>query len=96
MQVGSGNPFQYQYQLSLNGKSDTIEDLAEHGGLRRVLSSPLFHDSAGSSSSLSPTPGSLARVVPAATSFNGQPDWFVDFAFPVSTLVEGAADRERR
>jgi hypothetical protein len=87
MQVGSGNPFQYQYQLSLNGKSDTIE-IWQNTVASDVSFSPLFHDSAEAELFSVPyATGSLARVVPAATSFNGQPDWFVDFAFPVSTLV---------
>ena len=62
-------------------------DLAEHGGLRRVLLSALPRQRRGRAL-LCPLHHGLARaIVPAATSFNGQPDWFVDFAFPVSTLV---------
>jgi hypothetical protein len=87
MQVPSGNPFQYQYQLSLNGKSDTIE-IWHNTTASDVDFSPLFHDDADVQLfSVAYTTDSLARVVPAGTSFNGQPDWFVDFAFPVTTLI---------
>jgi hypothetical protein len=94
MQVPSGNPFQYQYQLSLNGKSDTIE-IWHNTTASDVDFSPLFHDDADVQLfSVAYTTDSLARVVPAGTSFNGQPDWFVDFAFPVTTLIaKGVIER---
>src|SRR5262245_11319343 len=85
MQVPSGDPFRYQYGLSLNGKSDKIEIW------RNTLASPVkfpqFQD-APEDLLYSVPVGSLARAVPAGTSYNGGADWFVDFAFPVSTLVE--------
>ncbi len=85
MQVPSGNRFQYQYQLSLNGKDDTIE-IWRNTNASDIDFSPLFRDD--SEQPLSSVPfGSLARAVSAGTSFGGEPDWFVDFAFPVSALV---------
>ena len=87
MQVSSGDRFQYQYQLSLNGKSDTIE-IWQNTNATDVDFAPLFHDESDVRLFTAPfATGSLARVVPANTSFNGGADWFVDFAFPVSTLV---------
>jgi uncharacterized repeat protein (TIGR01451 family) len=84
MQVPSGDPYQYQYQLSLNGKNDRIEIWQNTAPLD--VKFPHFHDD--SESELSSVPvGSFARTVAAGTSFNGSPDWFIDFAFPVTTLV---------
>jgi uncharacterized repeat protein (TIGR01451 family) len=91
MQVPSKNPddrFEYQYQLLLNGKSDTIEiwqntdpqpiQFDQSGQFHVDTQVRAYYDAAGS----------LARVVAAGTSFNGGPDWFLDFAFPVKTLAK--------
>src|SRR5262245_7035535 len=43
MQVPNGNHFQYQYQLSLNGKSDTIE-IWQNTVASDIDFSPLFKD----------------------------------------------------
>src|SRR6184192_1356599 len=43
MQVPSGDAFQYQYQLSLNGKSDTIE-IWQNTVAEDINFSPLFRD----------------------------------------------------
>src|SRR5262245_20750929 len=101
MQVSTVNPFQYQYQLSLNGKNgkgDTIEIWQNDPTTASDVSfTPLFQDTADFKrysvvyNALDPL-HPLARVVPAGTSFNGQPDWFVDFAFPVSTLMAPGVD----
>ena len=89
MQVPSGDPFQYQYQLLLNGKSDTIEIWRNTNP--SDIHFPQFHVDA-QVQAYPPTPaGSLARAVAAGTSFNGGPDWFVDFAFPVQALVGSKA-----
>ena len=89
MQVPSGNPFQYQYQLSLNGKSDTI-------GIWQNTSPPTSRPRTSTTTRrgprASPSLTGLARAHgSAATSFNGGPDWFLDFAFLVTD-----ARRERR
>jgi hypothetical protein len=94
MQVPLGNRFQYQYQLSLDGKSDTIE--VWQNTVASNIRFPHFQDDA-EVQLLSVPVGSLARAVPAGTSFNGDADWFVDFAFPVQTMmakgmISGAAD----
>jgi hypothetical protein len=85
MQVPAGNAFQYQYQLSMNGKDDTIEVWANTSA-QDIDFSPLFHDDAEVQLFSQPFTG-LARAVAAGTSFNNSQDWFVDFAFPVSMLV---------
>src|SRR5262245_21714810 len=91
MQVPSGDRFQYQYQLSLNGKDDTIE-IWHNTPASDIDFSPIFHDDAEEQLyTVSYKTGALARTVPALTSFNGQPDYFVDFAFPVSTLIAKGA-----
>ena len=61
MQVPSGNPFQYQYQLSLNGQTDTIE-VWENTNAQDIDFSPLFHDDAEVKLHGEPY-GTLARVV---------------------------------
>ena len=43
MQVPSGNRFQYQYQLSLNGKTDTIE-IWQNTDASDISFDPIFHD----------------------------------------------------
>jgi hypothetical protein len=95
MQVPAGNAFQYQYQLSLNGKDDTIEIWANTVA-QDIDFSPTFHDDAEVPLFVQ-NYGNLARRLVADTSFGGGPDYFVDFAFPVSVLVsegviEGASD----
>src|SRR5262249_24719213 len=77
---------QYQYQLSLNGKGggSTIE-IWKNTNLSDIR---FPHFQVDPEVKLYSTPvGSLARAVPAPTSFNGDPDWFVDFAFPVQTMI---------
>src|SRR6266849_1890324 len=97
MQVPSGDPFQYQYQLSLDGSKDTIE--IWHNTVAQDISfSPLFHDDAevnlfsqrydlANGSTVNTTP--LARSFPTGdgSSFGHGTDYFIDFAFPVSVMV---------
>ena len=91
MQVPAGDPFQYQYQLSLNGKDDTVE-IWQNTVATDIDFSPLFKDdSEVKQYSVAYKTSNLARAVPAGTSFNGAADWFVDFAFPVSALVSSGA-----
>jgi uncharacterized repeat protein (TIGR01451 family) len=89
MQVPSGDPFQYQYELSLNGKSNTVEVWANTHA-EDIDFSPLFNDPAEVQLfSLAAVTLPLARHVVASdgSSFGGNPDYFVDFAVPVSALV---------
>jgi len=85
MQVPSGNPFQYQYQLSLNGQTDTIEIWANTVA-GDIDYSPLFHDDSEVRLFSQPY-GTLARHLVAGdgSSFGNDPDYFVEFAFPVAT-----------
>ena len=90
MQVPSGNPFQYQYELSLDGKSDTVEVWANTSA-SNIDFSPLFNDPA--ETNLFTTPAatlSLARhgVANDGSTFGGNTDYFVDVAFPVTALVD--------
>src|SRR5262245_38724142 len=87
MQVPSGNRFQYQYQLSLNGKNASGDSIEIWGNtVASDIRFPHFQDDAEVKLYSVPV-GSLARTVSAGTSFNGNPDRFLDFAFPVSTLI---------
>jgi len=97
MQVPSGDPFQYQYELALNGKTDTIE-IWQNTTAMDISFNPLFHDTPESKifsqkynlangTTFNTTP--LARRLPTGdgSNFDGTPDYFVDFAFPVSVMV---------
>jgi hypothetical protein len=101
MQVPSANPFQYQYQLSLNGKDDTIE-VWQNTLASDIDFSPLFHDDSevtlftqgyafSSGSTVNSTPLARSLLVTDGSSFLGSPDYFVDFAFPVSVLIANGA-----
>jgi hypothetical protein len=90
MQVPSGDPFQYQYELSLNGKSNTVEVWANTQA-EDIDFSPLFNDPADVqlfAQAAMTTP--LARRIPTGdgSAFGGDPDWFVDFAVPVAALID--------
>jgi hypothetical protein len=90
MQVPSGNAFQYQYELSLNGKDDAVEIWANTSA-SDIDFSPLFNDP--SETRLLSTPAGaapLARhgVANDGSSFGGNADHFVDFAVPVASLVD--------
>ena len=101
MQIPSGDPFQYQYQLSLNGKDDTIE-VWKNTVAMDIDFTPLFHDDSEvklfsqnyaftSGSTVNTTP--LARSLPVTdgSSFGGGGDYFIDFAIPVSVLISNGA-----
>ena len=87
MQTGTGDPFQYQYQLSLEGGSDTIEIWANTSA-QDIDFSPLFHDDAEVKLFSQPF-GSLARALATGdgSNFGNDADYFIDFAFPVTELV---------
>src|SRR5437870_9933101 len=93
----SGDAFQYQYQLSLNGKSDTIE-IWQNTVAEDINFSPLFRDGSevrifsqrydranGSTGNTTP----LARSFPAGdgSRFGNDTDYFLDFAFPVPVMI---------
>ncbi len=94
IQVPSGNPFQYQYQLGLNGDGhggDTIEvwknDPASDLGF-----SPIFTDNSDSmlfTQVIDLTTPPLARAVQVTdgSQFFGTPDYFIDVAIPISVLI---------
>ena len=97
MQVPSGNPFQYQYQLSLEGGTDEIQVWANTVAMD-IDFSPLFHDDSevelfaqqydlSNGTTVNTTP--LARQLPTGdgSNFGNNPDYFIDFAFPVQVLI---------
>src|SRR5262245_19889798 len=88
MQVPSGNPFQYQYELALYGKNDTIQIWANTSA-SDIDFSPLFNDPSDVQL-FSTAAAPLARhlAVNDGSSFGGNTDYFVDFAFPVASLVD--------
>jgi hypothetical protein len=97
MQVPSGDPFQYQYQISLDGVGDRIE-LWANTVAEPIDFSPLFRDASevrlfslehDATGGIAGNTAPLARTVPTAdgSSFGGDPDHFLDFAMPVAVLV---------
>src|SRR5262249_10411491 len=87
MQVPSGDQFQYQYQLLLNGKNGNNDAIEIYKNTNPTdIQFPQFHVDPQDQMYSYPA-GSLARTVPAGTSFNGGADWIVDLAFPVTALV---------
>src|SRR5262245_52622441 len=98
MQAPSGNPFQYQYQLSLdgNGGSHRVQIWASTVA-SDINFNPTFHDDSEVELFTRPFDqlgGSVGNTDPLARSyvtgdgsnFTGDPDYFVEFAFPVSAL----------
>jgi len=90
MQVPSGNPFQYQYELSLDGKNDTVQIWANTSAYD-IDFSPLFNDPSDVqlfSTSAATAPLARHLAVNDGSSFGGNTDYFVDFAVPVASLVD--------
>src|SRR5439155_1417383 len=97
MQVPSGNPKKYQYEIAVNGKSDSLE-LWANTSAKDLSFSPNFNDgaevrvfaqgvNAANGSTVNATP--LVRAVPTGdgSAFGGTPDYFLDFAMPINVLV---------
>jgi len=99
MQVPSGNPFQYQYQLSLSGEGpggDPIEiwanapaedidftTIAQDDSETRLFTQ--IHDHAGPDT-VNTTPLARTLATGDGSSFKNNPDYFLDFAFPIAAL----------
>src|SRR5439155_488217 len=107
VQVPAGNPFQYQYQLSLEGDGDDNVEVWKNDPADDLTFSPIFTDESDTLLFSQPPafvgPGTvntspLARAVEATdgSGFKGTPDYFVDVAFPISVLIAngvvGSAD----
>jgi uncharacterized repeat protein (TIGR01451 family) len=101
MQVPSGNPFQYQYELALDGQTDVVQ-IWQNTTASDISFSPLFHDTPevnlfsqpyalANGSTVNTTP--LARSMPTGdgSNFGGGVDYFVDFAIPVAALQASGA-----
>src|SRR5262245_35412440 len=83
MQVPGGDRFKYQYQLSLNGKDDTIEIWKNDPNTAQVIDfTPLFHDD--SETKMFSTAFNAGGMILARSLSDGSNDFFLDFAFPVS------------
>jgi hypothetical protein len=107
IQVPDGNPFQYQYVVSLNGKGsnddfgnsgDTVELWANTTAMD-IDFSPIFQDTAEvrlfaqkfdyvSLATVNEAPLARSGATGDGSAFGGSADYFVDFAIPVSVLLE--------
>jgi uncharacterized repeat protein (TIGR01451 family) len=99
VQTPGGNPYQYQYQLSLNGSAmDPLEIWANTSPLDIDFTQPALDDSeqllwSQNNAVLDPLVGNtgpLARslVTGDGSNFKNDADYFIDLAFPVSALVQ--------
>ncbi len=102
LQLPSGDPFQYQYQIALNGDGqggDTVE-LWANSVAQDVTFDPPFTDEPDvqlfqqvfdtvGPGIVNTTP--LARLV-ATTGLLDATDWFVDVAFPIAVLAANGID----
>jgi len=86
-QVPGKNPFQYQYQLSLNGSGDTIE-IWSNTTPEDVAFTPLFTDEPETRIFSQAIAGTLARSTKIAGIASGdRSDYFVDVAFPLTAFA---------
>jgi hypothetical protein len=90
LQVATGNPFQYQYLIALDGVSEEVQ-LWRNDVASNISFNPIFNDPA-ESKIFSDTTANLARIVPAGTSIGGNPNYFVDWAIPLSVLAANGID----
>jgi uncharacterized repeat protein (TIGR01451 family) len=99
MQVPSGDPFQYQYDLWLLGKNDTIQIAkntapqdfqSTNSNLSEAVLYTQGYDVTSASnpsvSNTSPLARSLMVQDGSNFEFGGDPDYFLDFAFPIDAL----------
>jgi hypothetical protein len=90
MQAPGADRFTYQYQLSLNGKSDTIEIWKNDPTTAKPIDfSPIFHDDAETKAYSTPWKTSTLKL--ARSLSDGSNDYFLDFAFPISQLIAAGA-----
>jgi hypothetical protein len=93
------SPFEYQYIVSLNGigpgggADDTVE-LWFNDPAENIDWSPIFNDPAETDlwshdySTGGPFAGALATVELAGSNIDGDPDYLVEWAIPISTLID--------
>lgn len=91
VQTPGGDPLQYQWLISLNGKRDKVE-LWQNTSGRPVSFDPIFNDPAEVRVA-SLDAGKFARIVPAGTSLGGGEDYFVDWAFPIQCSGDSGRTR---
>ncbi len=90
LQTPEGDPHQYQWLISLNGKRDTVE-LWQNTRGSPIRFDPIFRDAAEVRVASLPA-AQYARLVPAGTVFGGQGNFFVDWAFPIQCRGESSGD----
>jgi cysteine-rich repeat protein len=92
LQVPGGDPFKYQWLISVNGNADTVE-LWENDQTTatNIVFNPVFSDQAETLRYSGPTT-SLARTIAAGSNIGGSPNYFVDWAIPLSVLTNWGID----
>src|SRR5262249_48842280 len=90
VQTASGNPFQYQWLISLDGKLELVE-LWNNTPASNIDFNPVFNDPADTLS-YSASTSTLARFVSAGSTIGGSANYFVDWAMPISELSARGID----
>src|SRR6266446_6787473 len=79
LQIPTGNAFQYQYLISLDGNQERVELwYNDPTTATNVSFSPIFNDPAETQIFSAPATN-LARIVPAGTTIGGTANYFVDW-----------------
>jgi len=92
IQVPSGNPYQYQWLLSVDGTGEEVGLWQNDQGTASTVDfSPIFGDQA-ETKVYADTTANLARKVAAGSNIGGQANYFVDWAIPRSVLTTYGID----
>jgi uncharacterized repeat protein (TIGR01451 family) len=92
IQTIDGDPFKYQWLISLDGGAELLELWRNDPATAQNISfTPIFNDPA-ETLLFSDTTANLARSVIAGTTIGGQQNYFVDFAIPLSVLSANGID----
>src|SRR5262249_50864058 len=87
LQSATGNPFKYQWLISLDGKSERVELWENDAGTAADIGfDPIFNDPA-ETLEFSGATSTLARYVAAGSSIGGIANYFVDWAVPLAELT---------
>jgi hypothetical protein len=87
VQVAGGNPFTYQYLITLDGNAEQVILLQnDQTTASQIAFSPIFNDPAETLIQTFPSTG-FSRTLAAGTSIGGSANYFVDWAIPRSVLT---------
>jgi uncharacterized repeat protein (TIGR01451 family) len=92
VKTATGDPFEYQYLIALDGNGDQVKLYANDPVTAEPISfSPIFNDPA-ETQLYTASSTTLSRSVSAGTSITGSANYFVDWAIPRSVLASNGID----